>query len=72
LRAIIIVEGGLVQDVITDEPLDYIIIDKDETDSDELSEISDPGGDIFSASITEYKSSTSPKDCDCYFDQMIF
>ena len=69
MRAVIIVEGGLVQEVLTDEPMDYIIIDKDVQDEDESCELIDTVGDKFTASITEYQS-RADEFCGYYYNQI--
>jgi len=69
LRAVIIVEGGLVQEVHADEKLEYIVIDKDCCNEDETCELQDMTGDTFTASITEYEPEAS-REVEHYYNQI--
>lgn len=69
MRAVIIVQGGLVQEVHTDEPMDYIIIDQDVQDEDETCELLDMQGDTFTASLTEYESKAC-REVEHYYNQI--
>ena len=55
MKAVIFVHGGLVQEVISSEPLQYLVIDKDTEsyDEDELTHMTDPAGNRFQVALTE-------------------
>ena len=69
MRAVIIVEGGLVQEVHADKTLEYIIIDKDSCDEDVACELQDMTGDTFTASLTEYETEAS-REVEHYYKQI--
>lgn len=69
MRVVIIVEGGVVQNVFADDKLDYLIIDKDCCDEDESFELQDVVGNTFTASLTEYEA-TACEDVEHYYNQI--
>lgn len=70
MRAVIIVQGGLIQDVFTDAPMEYIIIDQDVQDEDELATFRDTSGEEFEAAITEYETKGEPQIVEHYYNQI--
>ncbi|GAH01797.1 unnamed protein product [marine sediment metagenome] len=70
MRVVIILKGGLVQEVFTDEPMDCIIIDKDVHDGGEASEFFDTEGDKFTASIKQYEIQADNEVCEHYYKQI--
>lgn len=70
-KVVIFVHGGVVEEVLSDWPLDCILIDKDETDEDQSCELKDAtDGTPFTASLTELPVSVDPKDTQHYWDQI--
>lgn len=71
-KAVIIVYGGLVNDVISTEPFDYLLIDQDgeNFDEDELTEITDEDGDKCYAAITEEKADVNLELVEHYLRQI--
>jgi hypothetical protein len=55
VRVVITVKGGLVQEVISDQPIHYLIIDNDieNYEEDRLVEMTEPTGDAFQAGLYE-------------------
>ena len=69
MRIVIIVEGGIVQEVHADEKLEYVIIDKDCCNEDESLDLKDMIGDTFTASLTEYETEAS-REVEHYYKQI--
>ena len=69
MRVVIIVQGGWVQQVLTDEPLDYVIIDHDIQDEDQMTELTYMTGDTFKAAIAECQAEVC-EDVEHYYNQI--
>ena len=71
MKVIIFVQGGVVQEVLSDSPFDCILIDKDATDEDQVVELKDAAdGTPFTASLTELQVSVDRKDTLHYWNQI--
>ena len=70
MKAVIIVQGGLVQRVIADEDLEYLIVDQDVQDEDEATYLTDEAGTNYAAGITEYETFADPKTVKHFYDQI--
>jgi len=68
-RFVIFVEGGLVQEVLSDEDCEYLIIDQDVTDDEEAREITDTTGGKFIGCIQKFGESPDLNAVDHYFKQ---
>ena len=69
-RIVIMVEGGVVQDVFASEPVEAILIDQDCEDEEEGKLIKDMRGTDFLAAIGWYSVECTPKVVKHYFRQL--
>lgn len=70
MKIVIIMDGGLIQDVITDqEEAEVLIIDYDieGADEDDLKSTQSSDGTVDKAWVSNYPSSVSPKDVNRYW-----
>jgi len=72
MKAIIFVNGGIVEEVLSDDPdLECIVIDKDEIDRDRLIELNDAtDGTPFTAAATHFPVSVNRGDTWHYWYQI--
>lgn len=67
MKAIIFVRGGVVQEVMSDLPLEYAIID---SDCDEGKRLVDPDGSRFRAEASISETSPDPASVEHYWKQI--
>lgn len=70
-KMVIFVNRGLIDEVITDKAMDYIVFDEDCQDADEELQITDfENGYTLHGSLTEYESEGTPDKVEHYWNQI--
>lgn len=69
LRLVIMVKGGLVEEVLSSDECEYLIIDQDVCGDDEEREVRDTRGNKFVAAIGFYEEPAHPHAVEHYFEQ---
>ena len=71
LKVVIFVHRGLIDEVITNRPIEYIIFDEDCQDAEEEIRITDfENGYTLHGSLTEYESEGTPDKVEHYWKQI--
>lgn len=69
-KSVVVIDGGVMVDVITQHPMDMLVIDHDITDEDEQAELEFPDGEKIKAGLYEYHVRVDPAMVEIYHRQI--
>lgn len=69
-KVVVFVEAGMVQGIISDQDIECLLIDQDEQDSDQTTEVTYPIGGKFTAAMTEYPVTVNQKEVEHFWKQI--